>query len=299
MTRWLMILAVLGLIVATIVVVMESRGRPPETTKVATKPPPFPEAVAGLGTIEAATQDVSIGTPASGIVTEVDVKPGDRVQAGETLVKIDARDVQARLASAQARADEARGVLARAEHELGPVQALARQHVVGAVELTRRRDDVAVSRSAVAVAEAQVGELRAEISRRDIRAPMAGRILRVNVRPGELAASDVAAGPLVVLGDDQALRVRVEIDERDASRVGAAPRAVAMPRGNPQVRMPLRFERIEPYVAPKAVLSGRSGERTDVRVLQVIFALDRPELPVYVGQEVDVLMEASAAPAAK
>jgi RND family efflux transporter MFP subunit len=293
MKRLLPILAIVGFAVAVAVVMLERQHQPAKQSASTLQPAPYAQQVAGLGTIEAGSQDVAIGTPISGIVAAIDVKPGDRVQAGDVLARMDDRDVQARLVSATARVAEARDLLARAQHELIPAEALAREHVIGQVELTRRRDDAAVSRASVEVSEAQVGELRAEIERRLIRAPVSGRILRVNLHPGELAAADPAAAPLMVIGDDQALLVRVEIDERDASRVAEGASAVATPRGNPQVRMPLRFVRIEPYVAPKSVLAGRSGERTDVRVLQVVFSLDRTDAPVYVGQQVDVLIDAT------
>jgi HlyD family secretion protein len=49
--------------------------------------------------------------------------------------------------------------------------------------------------------------------------------------------------------------------------------------------------RIEPFVIPKRSLTGDSAERVDTRVLQIIFELDRPEVPLYVGQQVDVFIE--------
>ncbi len=51
--------------------------------------------------------------------------------------------------------------------------------------------------------------------------------------------------------------------------------------------------RIEPYVLPKLTLTGRTTERTDVRVLQVVYEFEHAEWPVYAGQEVDVFIEAA------
>jgi HlyD family secretion protein len=57
----------------------------------------------------------------------------------------------------------------------------------------------------------------------------------------------------------------------------------------------LEFVHIEPYVIPKVSLTGASTERVDTRVLQVIFSMNRPdEPPLYVGQQVDVFIEATA-----
>ncbi|MEY4200684.1 MAG: hypothetical protein RLZZ265_2424, partial [Verrucomicrobiota bacterium] len=45
----------------------------------------------------------------------------------------------------------------------------------------------------------------------------------------------------------------------------------------------------------KRSLTGDSAERVDTRVLQIIFELDRPEVPLYVGQQVDVFIERTLA----
>jgi HlyD family secretion protein len=60
----------------------------------------------------------------------------------------------------------------------------------------------------------------------------------------------------------------------------------------PDLNAPLQFERFEPYVIPKVSLTGQSTERTDVRVLQVVYSFDPAALPVYVGQQMDVFIQA-------
>ena len=75
-------------------------------------------------------------------------------------------------------------------------------------------------------------------------------------------------------------------------RAGA--RAEATLRGRSTIRAPLSFVRLEPYVTPKKSLTGNPGERTDTRVLQAIYALDPDAMPVFVGQQVDVFIDAAA-----
>jgi hypothetical protein len=62
--------------------------------------------------------------------------------------------------------------------------------------------------------------------------------------------------------------------------------------------VPATFVRVEPYVTPKKSLTGGSAERVDTRVLQVLFGFDRGEFPIYVGQQMDVFVEALPEPAA-
>jgi hypothetical protein len=58
-------------------------------------------------------------------------------------------------------------------------------------------------------------------------------------------------------------------------------------------------------VVPKKSLTGESTERVDTRVLQVLYKFEQSKLPVYVGQQMDVFIEAppvtggSTKPAAK
>jgi HlyD family secretion protein len=46
-------------------------------------------------------------------------------------------------------------------------------------------------------------------------------------------------------------------------------------------------------VVPKKSLAGDTTERTDTRVLQVIYAVEKPGVPLYVGQQVDVFLDAA------
>ena len=113
---------------------------------------------------------------------------------------------------------------------------------------------------------------------------------------GEIAQSTELITPLMVLGDDTQLHVRVDVNENDAWRVDAGAPAMAYLRGNPDLKTPLHFERIERYVLPKLSLTGDSTERTDMRVLQVIYSFDPALLPsVYVGQQMDVYIQARSA----
>jgi HlyD family secretion protein len=88
--------------------------------------------------------------------------------------------------------------------------------------------------------------------------------------------------------------VRVDIDETDAWRFRPGAPAVAFVRGNAELKSPLRFVRVEPYVVPKTSLTGDTAERVDTRVLQVIYSFNPAAFPVYVGQLMDVFIQVSA-----
>jgi len=151
--------------------------------------------------------------------------------------------------------------------------------------------DKAIARAAIKLAEAQILQDHTDIDRAIVRAPMDGVVLQVNVRPGEYVGANTGEA-LVVLGAiTDRVNVRVDIDEHDIPRYRPGAAAQAMVRGNPQVAFALRFVRVEPFVVPKKSLTGNNTERVDTRVLQVIYAIEKTNQPVYVGQQLDVFMD--------
>lgn len=154
--------------------------------------------------------------------------------------------------------------------------------------------DIRVAKAAVAQAQAQVNQTETELDRLVVRALVDGEVLQVNVRPGEFVGAPAAAA-LVVLGDVSQLHVRVDIDEYDIPRFIAGASAKATLKGHPSDFFPLRFVRIEPYVVPKKSLTGDNTERVDTRVLQVIYAVDAADRRLFVGQQLDVFIDAGKA----
>ncbi|MFM7135885.1 MAG: HlyD family secretion protein, partial [Planctomycetota bacterium] len=149
-----------------------------------------------------------------------------------------------------------------------------------------------VTKAALSRAEAEVNKIGVELDRLIVRALVAGRVLQVNVRPGEFVGTP-ANQPLVILGNTQKLHVRVDIDEYDIPRFHAGLPAVAVPRGSLQEKYPLSFVRVEPFVVPKKSLTGDTTERVDTRVLQVIYEFDPAgKPPLFVGQQVEVFIDA-------
>ncbi|MDB5335728.1 MAG: multidrug transporter [Planctomycetaceae bacterium] len=151
--------------------------------------------------------------------------------------------------------------------------------------------DLLVARATVAQNQAQVDQIRVDLDRLAVKAPVSGEILRVNVRPGEYVGQP-AGQTLIILGDMECVHVRADIDEVDIPRLQVGNRARAFVRGASDRPIPLEFVRVEPYVLPKKSLTGNSNERVDTRVLQVIFAIDQSQPDVYMGQQLDVFVDA-------
>jgi multidrug efflux pump subunit AcrA (membrane-fusion protein) len=287
------LLAVVGLVIAIGAVIRGNETPAIPLPPVQSAKVPFASYIAGAGIIEASTENIAIGTPVAGIVTAIYVKWNDGVNAGDPLFKIDDRDMQGQLLLATAKVKEAEANLAKANYLLKLGEGLSVGSSISALDKENRRFDVAIKEAGLASATAQVEQIKIEIERRTIRAPVTGRILQIKTRLGEFAQSGALTTPLMLLGDDSRLHLRVDIDENDAWRVQSGANATAFVRSNPTLETPLKFERFEPYVVPKVSLTGQSTERTDTRVLQVIYSFDHAALPVYVGQQMDAYIEAS------
>jgi multidrug efflux pump subunit AcrA (membrane-fusion protein) len=313
-------------------------------------PPPaarFESAVGAVGLVEANTENISISTAVSGLVTGLYVHAGDRVKPGQKLFSLDDRDLQAdlqvkraaleaaraRLAKleeqprpeevppAEARVREAQASLADAEVQVKLIESVTDKRAVREEDVQRRRlaynaaqarraeaeaqlallkagawaPDILAAKSEVAQAAAQLKLVETNMDRLTMRAPVDGVILQSNVRLGQFAATGALATPLIILGSVTPLHVRVDVDEHDAWRVREGAPAVASPRGDGSLKTPLEFVRFEPYVIPKKSLTGDSTERVDTRVLQVIYRVKDQNAPLYVGQQMDVYIEAPIA----
>ncbi len=298
------ILAAVGLVLAT-AVAMRSNTKKPEAVPIAQPAEaPYKSYLGGAGIVEASNDNISIGTSTAGIVKTVFVKVGDKAKAGQSLFQIDDRELRADLLLKKADLAKTAGALEEAlasQKDTASQYALVKDAQVSAVSVdeTQKRKYAAAlgdakvvsARAAVQAAQADLAATQTAIDRLTVRAPMAGEVLQVNVRPGEYAATGALDTPLVRLGSMEQLHIRADIDENDAWRFKPNTRATAFLRGNRDIKAEVTFTRVEPYITPKTSLTGSSSERVDTRVLQVIYSFDRTTLPVYVGQQMDIFIE--------
>ena len=286
------VLAILGVGFAIRTVMTGSKPVVPAAPVASPSESPYKTFVAGSGIIEANTENIAIGTQIAGIVSKINVAIGDRVKAGDPLFTIDDRATRAQLAQRQAAAQVAEAELTDQQTQLNLWESLTDKRAVSLDALTQKRNAVAIAQAKVAQARAELQQTETELDRLTVRAPVDGQIMQLKIRPGEFAPTGVLAQPLILLGNIEPLCVRVNVDENDAWRVKAGAAATGFLRGNNDIKAPLTFVRFEPYVVPKLSLTGDSAERVDTRVLQVIYSFDRGELPIYVGQQMDIYIEA-------
>lgn len=284
--------------------VIRAQENPIPPPPIAPPEKPFLKGVAATGILEAADENVSIGTPLPGLVTKVFVKVWDKVKEGQELLQIDDRELQAQLigqeasiAVNQANVQIAEAQLAKVQDMLDRLKSITDQRAITQDDLKNRTNDVIVAKAQSAQAKAQLAAAKAAvkqtqllIERLTVRAPRSGTILQVNIRAGEYASSQNKQAA-ITLGDVEILQVRADVDEQNAMSVRREQPAKAFLKGDSQTAYDLEFVRIDPFVIPKQSLTGASTERVDTRVLQVIYRLKVPaNKTLYVGQQVDVFI---------
>jgi RND family efflux transporter MFP subunit len=307
MKKTILPLIALGALSFGIISVVQSQ--PKRETNAPPSPPPvapYAHVVAAEGLIEASSENISVGTSLSEVVTEVPVVVGQKVKAGEPLFKLDDRQLRADLAARQADLGVADtqvnvdvALFDDAKQQLDFAETLSDKRAISSEELAKRRyateaaqARLGSARAQVTAAKAQVKSVETQIERSIVRAPIDGEVLQLKIHVGEYAPAGVTATPLILLGRLKPLNIRVDVDEHEAWRVSPNAKAVATVRGNADLKTPVSFVRFEPFVLPKKSLTGDSTERVDTRVLQVIYRVENDALPLFVGQQMDVFIEA-------
>ena len=307
-----LVLPLVGLLAALGATFSIARTQPRrEATEPPAKPPvsDFPNTVAAVGLVEASTENIAIGSPLAAVVAKVFVTAGQTVRQRDPLFELDARHLHAdrevkaqALVVAKAQEEVARAKKEDLQRQLEFAQQVKDKRAISQEEVTRRSSAVQTAEAELQEKEAQVeaaqSQLHAvevELERSIVRSPIDAEVLQVKVRAGEFAPAAPTETPLVLLGKLKPLHVRVDVDEHEGWRARPGAEGIAHLRGNADVKTPLSFVRFEAFVVPKRSLTGDSTERVDTRVLQVIYRVERDDLPLFVGQQLDVFIDAQPA----
>lgn len=155
---------------------------PPEAvTTVVARQEKWPSTLNVIGTMQA-VQGVTVSADLPGTVDRIAFESGKSVKAGDVLVELDTRQERAQLAAAEAQRD-------LAIVNFNRTQELVKQGVIARLEF----DNVTAQQKST---EAQVGEIRATIARKTIRAPFTGILGIRQVNLGQYLSAGEAIVPL-------------------------------------------------------------------------------------------------------
>jgi RND family efflux transporter MFP subunit len=159
------------------------------------------DAVYASGVVEYVRQ-ASIAPVVTAPIRQVLAQEGQAVRAGQTLAQLDDGPQEGATLQLEAQAALARATAARQ----------TRLHEAGFAAKAAWEDALAQARAADAAARSA----RARLADYRIKAPFAGRVIRREAEPGDLAS---VGKPMFVVADTGALRITADIDERDVGRL--------------------------------------------------------------------------------
>jgi len=175
---------------------------PPEAvTTVVTQQETWPATVSAIGSVTA-VQGVTVSADLPGIVERIAFTSGKMVRAGEVLVKLDTSQEQAQLAAADSQRNLARLNLAR-------MKGLKETGIVSQADYDR---SAAESKQG----DARVGEIRATIERKTIRAPFSGLL---GIRQVNLGQYMAAGDPIVPLQSLRPVYVNFSAPQREMAQL--------------------------------------------------------------------------------
>ncbi len=234
--KWIVVVV----LVAALAVVLRVTLFAPEVVEVRT-------AAVERGVVEEAVTNTRAGTvkvrlraelspQVGGLVKALPHRKGDRVAAGELLLKLDdgaqlaeIGSARANLGTTRAQADEACLAADLAEKELARVRALHARGIASdqsldtlATDRDRSLAACAAARAAVGQAEAAVAAAEVQLGFTELRAPFAGVIADLSTEVGEWITPSppgVPLPPVIDLLDPASIFISAPIDEVDAERV--------------------------------------------------------------------------------
>ena len=182
-------------------------------------------------------------------VLKVFVEPDAYVQKGQPLVQLDDTLLRSQIAQAQAQVAQQQAAADQAVQQAKDVEGLDKQGVLPKEQIDQRRFQARSALASLAAAKAALNDLQTRDARMIIRAPVAGRVLTRNVRPGDLAQG---ANPMLTIARDGLVELNAQVAEGEMAgiKVGDAVQ-VTLPDGS-VVQGSVRI--IEPSVDPQTKL---------------------------------------------
>jgi HlyD family secretion protein len=267
-----------ALLVVVLAVAVSRRSTPKAPTPVpATAAAPRLEAVSALGTLQPAGDVRRLAAPTSAMggsprLLSLAVEEGQRVKQGQLLATFDSRPkLVADLAALQARITSLQVQIRMQTREVERYQSAASSGAAAMVLLEEKKDELVKLQGQLREAVAQRQGLQVDLADSELRAPLAGTVLKIHSRPGERPAND----GVLELGAGDQMEAVAEVYESDINRVKLGQVVSLMSEnGGFSGSLQARVIRISPQVRQRAVLSTDPTGDADARVVEVRLALD-------------------------
>jgi HlyD family secretion protein len=200
------------------------------------------------------------------------VEEGQRVRQGQLLATFDSRPkLLADLAALQARIASLQVQIRLQSREVERYRSAASSGAAALVLLEEKKDELAKLQGQLREAVAQRQGMQVDLADSELRAPLAGTVLKIHSRPGERPATD----GVLELGAGDQMEAVAEVYESDINRVKLGQVvSLVSENGGFSGSLQARVIRISPQVRQRAVLSTDPTGDADARVVEVRLALD-------------------------
>jgi RND family efflux transporter MFP subunit len=207
---------------------------------------PTTETTSYDGVVEAVRQTV-LASQVAGSVVALDARAGDRIKAGQVLVRLDARAAEQQAGAAAAQVQAARATQEAATRELERQRQLFQKSYISQAALDRAEAQFKAAQAEAAAQLASAGAALTQSGFYSIKAPYDGIVADVSVVLGDMA---MPGRPLLTLYDPAALRVTAAVPQTAAARIGRGDGVQAEVPGAAAVRVtPVRWQLL-PAVNP-------------------------------------------------
>jgi len=183
-------------------------------TVVATEVSPWHEFSGRLEAVER----VDLRSRVAGVVQAVHFREGSLVAKGDLLISIDPAPYEAEVARAEAQLAAAQARLAHASHERQRAQRLWDDKAIAQRELDERQNSLREAEAQLRASQAELQATRLNLGYTRVRAPVAGRIGRLEVTPGNLVSAGAGAPVLTTLVSVNPIYASFEADEQTVAR---------------------------------------------------------------------------------
>jgi ABC exporter DevB family membrane fusion protein len=156
-----------------------------------------------------------------------------------------------------------------------------------------REEDQAMAEADLELAKANLEEAQARYEKTVIRSPIDGTVLRKHHRNGEsVSNSSTVPDPIVTIGDKNTLRVRVDVDETEVSKVGVGQKAYVTADAFGNKKFWGHVVRVSEQLGPKNIRTDEPTERVDRKILETLVELNSgAALPVGLRVDAFILTE--------
>jgi membrane fusion protein, multidrug efflux system len=181
------------------------------------------QAESSVDAVVEAVRQTTLSAQVAGAVVALHVKAGDRVKAGQALLRIDARAAQQNVVGSSAQVEAAQANLAVATKELERQKQLLQKQYISQAAFDRAQAQWDAAKAQVKALQAQTQAAQTQSDFFVVNAPYAGVVSDVPVTLGDMAMPGRA---LVTLHDPSALRVTASVPQALLATVNAQPKAV-------------------------------------------------------------------------